>query len=218
MIILSPFDTFALTAINSWDQEQEHGLIQFKHRHDSHFSSEFLIRDFFLSRQALLSCLRHLGAAPRFDDLMKKEFKKRYQINEHHFSLTHSRTEHGEVAAAILCTQKNVYVGIDIEPYTRVLQEGAAKFYKNPDDIELKPIELWSLKEAAFKCSSSYFGDAPLKKTLVLKDFTINNKYFTCSNTPDEKLLFGEYALMKKKINNVEYVLTVTWIVPPKNF
>jgi len=218
MIILSPFDTFALTAINSWDQEQEHGLHQFKHRHSEHFSSDFLIRDFFLSRQALLTCLRHLGTAPRFDDLMKKELKRRYEINDYHFSLTHSRTEHGEVAAAILCTQKNIHVGIDIEPYARKLQDGAAKFYVNADDLSLKPIELWCLKEAAFKCTSSFFGDMPLYKTLVLKDFTIHKNCFSCSNTPDDKLLFGEYSMMKKKINNVEYVISVTWIMPQRDF
>ncbi|MFG1591491.1 4'-phosphopantetheinyl transferase family protein [Halobacteriovorax sp. CON-3] len=86
-------------------------------------------------------------------------------------SISHTK----ELAACALCTNPEVKsVGIDIEWSERKMREGTFKYFVS-HERELKlhtPLEIWCIKEAAFKAYSPFHDDEK-EKILVLTDFEI---------------------------------------------
>jgi phosphopantetheinyl transferase (holo-ACP synthase) len=105
-------------------------------------------KGFLLSRAALKECLIECGISLTISELTLREF---HQIEGHPqftISLSHSKD-----CGAALVADKNIYrsVGIDIESEDRVVKESIRERVSHPKDIALRNIELWCLKEAAFK-------------------------------------------------------------------
>ena len=61
-------------------------------------------------------------------------------------------------------------IGVDLEVSTREIKEGIYKFFINESDQITNTLELWCIKEAAFKALSPLYQE---EKTLVLKDINI---------------------------------------------
>ncbi|MFA6237510.1 MAG: hypothetical protein WC635_09310 [Bacteriovorax sp.] len=79
---------------------------------------------------------------------------------------------HTKGAGAALLAHKSDYlsVGIDIEWSDRPMKDGTQKFYQNPQDSEYpNSLELWAMKEAAFKALSplGYPGVLVLSKIII---------------------------------------------------
>lgn len=87
-------------------------------------------------------------------------------------SLTHTRG----LAACALCTNPDVKsIGVDIEWTHRNMKEGSFKYFVT-DESELKlhsPLEIWCIKEAAFKAYYPFYDEIAADKVLVLTDFLI---------------------------------------------
>jgi phosphopantetheinyl transferase (holo-ACP synthase) len=80
-----------------------------------------------------------------------------------------SHTDHKALASVSSC-EEVLSIGVDLESEDRPIKEGIKKFYiRDEDEIE-NELELWCIKEAAFKAISPlYKGD----KRLVLKDIIV---------------------------------------------
>lgn len=133
--------------------------------------------NFYLSRRALITCLRQVAPDKDWNDGSVEI------VNHHHMkkdtqwrvSLSHTK----QAGAALLCHRDNSEsVGIDIECSHRSLSFQAVRYFKNRlDDWDYNSREgvlwAWSLKEAAFKALS------PLQEEqLLLKHIWINEKNF----------------------------------------
>lgn len=96
-------------------------------------------------------------------------------------SLSHTRG----AGAAILAKKAEIAsLGIDIEWSDRHLKDEAARFYKNPEDsVYENKIELWTMKEAAFKALSP----RGFPGVLVLSKIIIQDGVFFTKEQPDIK-------------------------------
>ena len=104
-------------------------------------------RGFLLAREALRLCLN----IPDIIDLELKHFSTLPRFPELTVSLSHTKW----AAAAIVAAKKDfLSVGIDLENKTRVVNPLTLKKIANAQD-EVKGIDLWCLKEAAYKCFSN---------------------------------------------------------------
>jgi 4'-phosphopantetheinyl transferase EntD len=107
------------------------------------------LNGFLLSREALLQCLQELGHSPSPLQLLLNNERALLNFPQYAISLTHCK-----VAGAAVVVGKNKFksVGIDIEQETREVKENIFNRIAHPQDASLRKIELWCLKEAAFKC------------------------------------------------------------------
>jgi 4'-phosphopantetheinyl transferase EntD len=102
-----------------------------------------------LAREALRLILCEIGEAPAISDLIIKDYHSLEKWPEFTLSLSHSKTR----GAALLAKKENyLSVGIDIEEEERHIKEAILKRVTHPNDLSLRNIELWCLKEAVFKC------------------------------------------------------------------
>lgn len=108
-------------------------------------------------------------------------------------SLSHTKG----AGAAVLAKKSEVRsLGIDIEWSDRNLKDEAARFYKNAQDsVYENKIELWTMKEAAFKALSplGYPG------VLVLSKIIIQNGVFFTNERPEIK---GSVQTHLKNVDN----------------
>ena len=113
-------------------------------------------------------------------------------------SLSHTR---GYVAASFENSSKILSIGIDIEIFSRPVKPGIEKFFVNSeDDSKYSLLELWTLKEAAFKALSPLLKD----EKLTLKKIWINKNQFGLKNhvyghIKKEYLKFKEEKLIASK-------------------
>lgn len=125
--------------------------------------------------------------------------------NHHHLvekpsttvSLSHTKNL---AVAAINDSPKARSIGIDIEWCDRECKPGIEKFFlREQDDKSLKLMELWGVKEAAYKAFYPLYEG---NKTLVLKDFTIigTKIYFN-------GLSIGNYEIKHESIEAKAYTL-----------
>jgi hypothetical protein len=116
-------------------------------------------------------------------------------------SLSHTR---GMGAAALIKRDLVLGVGIDVEWSDRIIKPGMEKFFVNElDQTNLKPIELWTVKEAAFKTLSP-IGTFP--GTLVLSKIIIHgNRFFT----NEEPHLKGTFHIHHHQIAGRNLVVTL---------
>jgi 4'-phosphopantetheinyl transferase EntD len=116
---------------------------------------------FLLARQALLDALHEAGENFPISKLQIENHNKIKESDSFTLSLSHT----AEWGAAILATRDEYKsVGIDIEHEKRAVKDLIISRIAHPEDERLRNIELWCLKEAAFKAlmNSGYF-DKPLE-------------------------------------------------------
>jgi phosphopantetheinyl transferase (holo-ACP synthase) len=119
------------------------------------FTGEHRVQQFYQSRLALWDCLATEDC--KWNHWYELEIDNHLHIKDApHLLASLSHTK--DVAAAVIGTANDqlLSVGIDLEWAERKLKPGMEKFFINEhDDIEkYQGLELWSLKEAAFKAIS----------------------------------------------------------------
>jgi hypothetical protein len=158
---------------------------------------------FITTRTALKSLLNKEG-------LVVDDLKIDLTLNNHreipryplyYTSLSHTR---GLGAAALIKRDLVRGMGIDVEWGDRPIRPGMEKFFVNDLDItNLKLIELWTVKEAAFKTLSP-IGTYPA--TLVLSKIIVHgNKFFT----NEEPHLKGTFHIHHHQIAGRSLVVTL---------
>lgn len=116
---------------------------------------------FLLSRKALQECLLEQGISLPIFQLSLENHSKLVHFPHFCLSLAHTKS----CGAAILADNK-IYksVGIDIELKERKVTQAVRERISHPEDANLKNIELWCLKEAAFKAiMNTLFFAAPIE-------------------------------------------------------
>lgn len=105
-------------------------------------------KGFLLARQALLNCLQEVGIKVSPKGLIFKNFHQLNNLEQFTISLSHSK----ECGAAVLAERKNFRsVGIDVEQEDRIVKDSIRQRIAHKEDAIFRNIELWCLKEAAFK-------------------------------------------------------------------
>jgi 4'-phosphopantetheinyl transferase EntD len=103
---------------------------------------------FLLSRDALKNALSDLGISTHPVDLKLTPFHQLEKFPHLTVSLSHTK----ELGAALVAERKDFRsIGIDIEHEARVVKDMIRERITHPEDRNLRNIELWCLKEAAFK-------------------------------------------------------------------
>lgn len=103
---------------------------------------------FLLSREALFNALKEAHINANISDLTLEGYSTLPRFPQFTISLSHTK----ECGAALIADRQTFRsVGIDIEQEERVVKDSIAERVSNPHDTSLRNIELWCLKEAAFK-------------------------------------------------------------------
>lgn len=103
---------------------------------------------FCLAREALRECLSTLNIHLGVKDLVLKGHSEVQGVEEIQVSLTHS----SDWGAAVLARSSEIIsVGIDLEPLSREVKPLILARVSHPEDLDLSPLSIWTLKEAAFK-------------------------------------------------------------------
>jgi 4'-phosphopantetheinyl transferase EntD len=110
---------------------------------------------------------------------------------------------HTKDAGAALVASKLVYrsLGIDLELQTRIVKDSIAQRIANENDLPLEKINLWCVKEAAFK---ALMNTGAFSKNIEFSDIEIKDKTF--SHSPSG--LSGEWDLQIL----TPFVLAKAWI------
>ena len=106
-------------------------------------------KSFLLSRNALQMCFAQAGIDLPVSRLILKNYSEIQSIPDYVLSLSHTKN-----CGAAMLALKGQYrsVGIDLEHSERIVKESIIERVRHPQDFrKLRNIELWSLKEAAFK-------------------------------------------------------------------
>jgi phosphopantetheinyl transferase (holo-ACP synthase) len=131
-------------------------------------------QSFLLSRNALGLCLTEAGRDLPIRDLMLKNYSQIQGIPEYVVSLSHTKN-----CGAAMLAPKGQYrsVGIDLEHSERVVKESIIERVRHPHDLKrLRNIELWSLKEAAFK---ALMNSGNLSKAVEFSSIIIEEKFWS---------------------------------------
>jgi phosphopantetheinyl transferase (holo-ACP synthase) len=176
---------------------KNHALLrQFKYPHQA--------KNFYISRNALKLTLADLIPETKIADLDELKILEHHRLKNFPniiVSLSHS----GEIGAAIAGLE-SVYngLGIDIESQQREIKKGMEKYYLNLHDEDMPLLNLWCLKEAAFKALSPIINEYPFdttKNRFLLKNIWIKDNQFglvghkqiigTCNITQIEQYLLA---------------------------
>lgn len=122
------------------------------------------LREYAASRQALAEVC-HLQSYEELEILNHLHLLRDPEIK---VSLSHTR---GLACAA--ASRAVTSLGIDLEFKDREFNSQVAKFFLLQDDIELPLLQLWGIKEAAFKAIAPLNLHQGIKEVLVLKDLTV---------------------------------------------
>lgn len=138
-----------------------------------------------LSRQALLETLQELGCEVQIQDLVLVDHSQITKLPEYTISLSHTKN----CGAALVADKKTFKsVGIDIEPLERIVQPNVLQRVGHPRDLKLASIEIWCLKEAAFK---ALMNSGNFEKPLEFSSIQISDNKWTHSPSGLE----GEWEL-----------------------
>lgn len=143
---------------NSWDLFSKLALGDNVHPHRQ--------KSFILSRMALSDALLEAGYAVIPHDLFLSDYAKLKAFPHLTISLTHTK----DLGAALIGDQQTYRsLGIDIEQEVRQVKDSVARRIAHPQDLKLRNIEIWCLKEAAFKAmmNSGKF-DRPVEFSSIL--------------------------------------------------
>jgi phosphopantetheinyl transferase len=148
-------------------------------------SNEKLLLQNYLSRKALLECLKKFSIEASFEDLELKNYGELVNFPDLRISLTHTKS-----AGAAIVGKGLQSVGVDLEETTRKIQDRTQKYYVNPEDSAkgLAPLEVWCIKEACFK--SIYQLDSSIKS---LPPIELREKIFCFKD------LCGKWELTQNK-------------------
>lgn len=126
------------------------------------------LQGFALSREALYQCLENIGQTPEQSSLPLLNFSTLNEFPELTLSLTHTENAGGAILG--LRSQYRS-LGIDVELKTREVRDDVIEKLSNPKDGNLRNLEMWCLKEAAFKCLSNaqVLSSAPLYRDLEVQ-------------------------------------------------
>jgi 4'-phosphopantetheinyl transferase EntD len=103
---------------------------------------------FLLARSSLRDCFRSVELDCPIQSLALRDFSHLEILPQFTISLSHTN----QCGAAFIALRKDFRsVGIDVEHEERIVKPSVMERIKNPIDINLREIELWCLKEAAFK-------------------------------------------------------------------
>lgn len=140
------------------EDAQWHELIRLSLGTGVHSSRQ---KGFCLGREALRECLRARGFDVPIGELQLENYRSVKQVPTMTVSISHT-PEWG--AAIVGDTESYFSVGIDVEPFERVVKTAILQRISHPQDIKLEPIMTWSLKEACFKAlmNSNKF-DTPME-------------------------------------------------------
>jgi 4'-phosphopantetheinyl transferase EntD len=144
---------------------------------------------FLLAREALRLALCEFG---KFEELHSIILKNYHQLEGHpEFTLSLSHTEKCGVAA-LARRSDFLALGIDVEREDRAVRDELLQKISHPDDLPLRNIVLWILKEAAFKCLSN---SAALEKQPLFTDIQIGQESW--SHSPSG--LTGDWEIQNLK-------------------
>lgn len=152
------------------------------------------VREFAASRNALAKLCKR----DNFDDLEIEGNSHLRHDPKTKVSLSHTR---GISAAAI--SSSHTAIGVDVEFADRIFKEAVAKFFKHSEDYAISTLELWCIKEAAFKAFEPLKHYQSIKDTLVLKDLTVTEK----------EVIFNQKAIASWNCQKHDGLITaVVWI------
>lgn len=126
------------------------------------------VREFAASRKALAQ-LCQCDNFEEIEIINNSHLKSRPNTK---VSLSHTRG----ISAAVISTEHQA-VGIDVEFAQREFKDAVSKFFKLEQDLAIPTLELWSIKEAAFKAFEPLKTYKAIKETLVLKDLVVTNQH-----------------------------------------
>lgn len=135
------------------------------------------ISGFILSRMALQACLKEKGILTVIPELVIENYRETPSAPQFTISLSHT-PEAG--AALIAPREKFVSVGIDIEHEKRPVKDSIIERISHPEDEALRNIELWCLKEAAFK---ALMNTGRFQKPLEFSSIKIGNHFWSHAPT-----------------------------------
>lgn len=151
------------------------------------------------SREALKSLLEARGhqISSINDELELINFKFLKNFDSFITTISHTR---GAGAAALANKSDLLAIGIDIEWSTRLIKTGAQKFFVHPQDVgHESELELWTMKEAAFKALSPLEGSLAFPGVLVLSKIVIQHNEFWTLENPKVR---GHVECIKKQVNS----------------
>lgn len=147
------------------------------------------------SREALANLLKqeNNAIADLKADLELVNYQNLKKFPDYVLSLSHTR---GAGAAVLAKKTETHSLGIDIEWSDRQLKKEATRFYRHPEDsLYENNLELWTMKEAAFKALSP----RGFPGVLVLSKIIIRDGVFYTNEVPHIK---GQVTTYLKNINN----------------
>lgn len=133
-------DSLDIPKDNEWDL-----LLKLALGDDVHVDRK---RGFILSRMALLHALSDIGLSATPQDLILQDYSKLKAFPHLTVSLSHTK-DRGAALIADQLTYRSI--GIDIEQEARLVKDAVAQRIAHPEDLKLRNIEIWCLKEAVFK-------------------------------------------------------------------
>lgn len=151
--------------------ELREGLAIFPHYQQMHLER---MKSSLSARFALLQAFQKIGQTVGWKDLASMSHDRLPHLKEFYFSLSHTLSKDGNGVAGAFLVKGPCPVGLDLEWASREMKEGATDYFTRSEDKgPYSQLEMWCLKEAAFKASSSLFP-----ASLILKDLWIDQNYF----------------------------------------
>lgn len=156
------------------------------------------IRGFVLGREALRLCFSKFGLPIGISELKIKNYNHLTNHSSVTFSLSHTHL----IGVAIL-GEKQIYcgLGIDVELENRQVKDAVIERISNKNDLSLEKINLWCVKEAAFK---ALMNTGRFSRNIEFSDIAIGSGVF--SHSPSK--LSGEWELENPK----PFVVARAWI------
>jgi 4'-phosphopantetheinyl transferase EntD len=129
-----------------------------------------------LARLCLELCLEDLGIKLKPSEIVFKNNHFIEKLDHLSFSLSHTKTW---AAAFVAPVMKARQVGVDIELRGRKVPDNVKHRLLNPLDISLSPLELWVIKEAAYKSLP-----AIAQQGIWLNNIVVSDAHFELQKTP----------------------------------
>jgi 4'-phosphopantetheinyl transferase EntD len=130
-------------------------------------------KGFCLAREALRLSLRKMGKDLQISETILKNFHSTEKFPDITLSLSHT----AQVGVALVAEKAKIRsLGIDVEPLERNVKPEILKRISNQNDLSLSAIEIWCLKEAAFK---ALMNTDQFSKNLEFSDIVIHGDKFS---------------------------------------
>ncbi len=188
-------------------------------RLQNHFKTEQLAYQYISSRLALKQCLKEMVKTSMSDQLFLPEDFKLLQLENYTglvnfpqltVSLSHTKTTG---AAMVAARSECKSVGIDIEKTDRKLADKIAKkFINQQDQSDRSILEIWAMKEAAFKAITGIKEELKIEQSLVLQNIILSNQSFGISCEQRTISLLGSIECFTITINEENLIVALAKI------